>query len=100
GAPSAPILSGVFGGSGTISMSWTEATPAEGDTIAFYELYLSRFDQEHFALYAGPLSLSYDQIVAELVGGWFAVRAVATAGGAGPFSNLLYTDWQMGSSSD
>jgi hypothetical protein len=98
--PSAPILSGVFGGSGTISMSWTQATPAPGDTIAYYELYLSRFDEEHFEFFAGPLSLSYEQIVAELVGGWFAVRAVATAGGAGPFSNHVHSDWQMGSSSD
>jgi hypothetical protein len=99
-APSAVMLSGVFGGSGTISLSWTEPTYAPVDSSAGFDIYLSRFDEEHFEFYAFAGGSPYEQIVAELVGGYFAVSAKGVIGGNGPLSNHVYSDWQMGSSSD
>lgn len=96
-APSAPWLWGSFGGSGTIHLEWNPVEPAEGDTISQYVLYFSLGDTEHFAWYAtilGPFPATFwDQVVAELPVGYFAVQAQAESGGVSALSNFVFTDW-------
>lgn len=98
--PSAVALSGVFGGSGTISLSWTAATVSEGDTLDVYHIYRALDVPENFTFFAAEGSTEHTSLTAELYTGFFIVFALGTLGGAGPGSNIVQTDWQFDFSSN
>lgn len=93
-SPSAVQLEGTFGGSGTISLSWTQAVLGPGDTLEKYWVKFSEFDQEHWQDWGFAFEEHFEQLVSELRSGYFGVFAEATLGGYGPLSNTVYTDWQ------
>lgn len=92
--PEAPVLSGSFGLSGTITLDWTIPGVSPGDSIVWFQLYFSLGDETSFVFYADVgLTTHYATVVTELTTGWFAVRALSNLAGWSPLSNHVLTAW-------
>lgn len=94
--PSAVVLQGAFGGSGTIALSWTAATASTGDTIAEYRIFTALGSPENVqpGFYIEG-DTDFEMLTPELFDGYFTVQAVATQGGPGPLSNVVHAEWQF-----
>lgn len=94
--PSAVVLQGSFGGSGTISLSWTEATFSVGDNLLEYQIFTAIGSPENMQPgFATEGDTTYEALTPELFDGYFTVRAVGVVGGGGPLSNVVHAEWQF-----